>query len=587
MIDETNRNTALASALAEELARSGVRRAVVSPGSRSTPVALALDREPGIELEIVLDERSAGFVGLGAALAAGEPVALACTSGSAAANLHPAIAEADLAGVPLVALTSDRPPELRGIGAGQTIDQIGLFGSAVRWFCEVGNHDADDDGVLHYRSVACRAVSEAIGGRGPVHLNLPWRDPLGPEPRPGEVTAADPLAREGRDGGRPLTAGIAARAPQPELVRALADALARSQRPLMIAGREPRAGVAAALAALAAERGIPVLAEPTSGLRVGKAAGDRSVAHYDLILRDPPAALEPDLVVRCGDMPTSKPLRVWLARPAAADQIVIGAPGRWNEPTHRAGAVVDGDPRLVLEALHASLGGPDNDGEPGWGERWRTADAAAGAAIEEALAAAPAMNEPALARAYVEAIGQGELGLIASSMPIRDVEAFGTVAERDAHLFSNRGANGIDGLVATACGLARGARRKTWALLGDLALAHDIGSLQVAAMLGAPLRVVLVDNGGGHIFDFLPQAVQLDEPSFGRLFHTPAGLDYEAVAEAFGLRYALVSEPAELSRLGAGDGGPMLLHATLDAEHNVPLHRNIAEAVGTAVAAAL
>ncbi len=315
MIDETNRNTALASALAEELARSGVRRAVVSPGSRSTPVALALDREPGIELEIVLDERSAGFVGLGAALAAGEPVALACTSGSAAANLHPAIAEADLAGVPLIALTSDRPPELRGIGAGQTIDQIGLYGSAVRWFCEVGNHDADDDGVLHYRSVACRAVAEAIGGRGPVHLNLPWRDPLGPEPRPGEVTAAEPLAREGRDGGRPLTAGIAARAPQPELVRALADALARSQRPLMIAGREPRAGVAAALAALAAERGIPVLAEPTSGLRVGKAAGERSVAHYDLILRDPPAALEPDLVVRCGDMPTSKPLRAWLARP--------------------------------------------------------------------------------------------------------------------------------------------------------------------------------------------------------------------------------------------------------------------------------
>ncbi|MBA2523743.1 MAG: 2-succinyl-5-enolpyruvyl-6-hydroxy-3-cyclohexene-1-carboxylic-acid synthase, partial [Solirubrobacterales bacterium] len=202
MIDTTNRNTALASALVEELARSGVRQVVISPGSRSSPLALALERESDIELSVVLDERSAGFVALGAALSGGMPSLVACTSGSAAANLHPAVVEADQAGVPLIVLTSDRPPELRGIGAGQTIDQIGLYGSATRWFCEVGTHEADDTGLLHMRSVACRAFGEATQGRGPVHLNLSWRDPLGPEPRPDDVTATAELALAGRSGSR-------------------------------------------------------------------------------------------------------------------------------------------------------------------------------------------------------------------------------------------------------------------------------------------------------------------------------------------------------------------------------------------------
>src|SRR5919108_1129341 len=206
-MDPTNRNTALASAMAEELARSGVRRAALSPGSRSTPLAVALWRQPEIEVSVILDERSAGFFALGTALATGIPAAVLCTSGSAAANLHPAVVEADEAGVSLIVLTADRPPELRGIGAGQTIDQLKLYGEAVRWFCEVGTHEADDDGLLHYRSTACRAYAAARGEPrpGPVHLNLAWRDPLAPVPAGGDVTATSPLALEGR-GERPLTA---------------------------------------------------------------------------------------------------------------------------------------------------------------------------------------------------------------------------------------------------------------------------------------------------------------------------------------------------------------------------------------------
>src|SRR5919106_422817 len=206
-MDPTNRNSALASAMVEELARCGVRDAVLAPGSRSTPLALALWREPAIQTRVIVDERCAGFFALGAAQATGAPVAVLCTSGTAAANLHPAVCEADEAAAPLIVLTADRPPELRGIGAGQTIDQLKLYGSAVRWFCEAGTHEADDARLLHLRSIACRAFAVAAGDPrpGPVHLNVPWRDPLGPEPRPDDVTATSDLARDGRDAGRPLT----------------------------------------------------------------------------------------------------------------------------------------------------------------------------------------------------------------------------------------------------------------------------------------------------------------------------------------------------------------------------------------------
>src|SRR5437764_1519322 len=238
-MDPSNRNTALASALIEELARCGMRHAVLSPGSRSTPLAVALHRQPAIEVSVIVDERSAGFFALGAAQATGRPVAVLCTSGTAAANLHPAVAEADESGLPLIVLTADRPPELRGIGAGQTIDQLKLYSSSVRWFCEVGTHEADDDGLLHYRSVACRAYAAARGEArpGPVHLNTAWREPLAPVSFAGQVTAADPLALDGR-GERPLSA-VAYASPEadPALLDEMAKRIAAAERPVLLAGR--------------------------------------------------------------------------------------------------------------------------------------------------------------------------------------------------------------------------------------------------------------------------------------------------------------------------------------------------------------
>ena len=258
-MDGTNRNTALASAFVEELARCGVRHAVLSPGSRSTPLALALWRQPAIEVSVIVDERSAGFFALGAAQATGRPVAALCTSGTAAANLHPAVAEADESGVPLLVLTADRPPELRGIGAGQTIDQLKLYGSSARWFCEVGTHEADDDGLLHYRSVACRAYAAARGEPrpGPVHLNLAWRDPLAPLPIEGDVTATSSLALEGR-GDRPLTAvPHSSSSPDPALLDELAERVEAAPRGLVLAGRQTDPRLREPVMRLAARRRLP------------------------------------------------------------------------------------------------------------------------------------------------------------------------------------------------------------------------------------------------------------------------------------------------------------------------------------------
>src|SRR5919201_6865092 len=296
-MDRTNRNTALASAMTEELARSGVRRAVLSPGSRSTPLAVALWRQPEIEVSVILDERSAGFFALGTALATGVPAVVLCTSGSAAANLHPAVVEANEAGVPMIVLTADRPPELRGIGAGQAIDQLKLYGDSVRWFCEIGTHEADDAGLLHFRSIACRAYAASRGEPrpGPVHLNVAWRDPLGPEPRPAEVTATSELALEGR-GERPLTAVTSGPPLADEaLMDELAERVATSSRGLIVAGRQLDEGLA----------------------------------------RLRPPGLAPELVVRFGDLPTSKALRQWLSSLPELRQVVVDPAFGWNEPSNQ------------------------------------------------------------------------------------------------------------------------------------------------------------------------------------------------------------------------------------------------------------
>jgi 2-succinyl-5-enolpyruvyl-6-hydroxy-3-cyclohexene-1-carboxylate synthase len=589
-VDPTNRNTALASAMVEELARCGVRRAAICPGSRSSPLALALLREPAIETTTIVDERSAGFFALGAGRATGVPAAVLTTSGTAAANIHPAVCEADEAAVPLLVLTADRPPELRGIGAGQTIDQLKLYGTAVRWFCEVGTHEADDAGLLHFRSVACRAFALAAGEPrpGPVHLNVSWRDPLGPESRPDDVSATSALAREGRDGGRPLTA-----APDPPgrpadaLVEALAERLRTDAHGLIVAGRI--AGIdpgrseetAKAIVALAAASGYPVLAEPTSGVRLGPHDRGHVIAAYEPIARARPQALEPDLIVRFGELPTCKPLRLWLADLETA-QVVFDPAMGWHDPGHHAGAIVRADPALTADAIGAALGSGSREGE--WARSWIAAGAAAADAIAAELEGISEPTEPGLHAALGGLYADGDLVYTASSMPIRDQEAFLPAGPTDALLLANRGANGIDGLISSGIGAAAATGRPTWIVTGDLGVFHDMNALAILRDVEPPVRIVVANNDGGGIFDFLPQADQVSRDEFEALLGTPLGIDLERVAAVHGLRYERIEQLRQLPD-AAGDDAVLIDVPVLERRANADLHRRLSDVAVSAVTA--
>lgn len=584
-MDSTNANTALASAFAEELARGGLRLAVISPGSRSTPLAVALWRQPEIEVKVIVDERSAGFFALGAAQASGEPVALLCTSGTALVNYHPAVVEADESAIPLVALSADRPPELRGIGAGQTIDQVKTFGSSVRWFCEVGTHEADDSGLLHYRSTACRALASARGETrpGPVHLNMPWREPLAPLPVKGAVTATDELALRGRD-ERPLTAVTHIDLePSTFLLDEVAGHIGNAISGVIVAGRQLDPELREPLAHLARVSGFPILAEPTSQLRCGPHDRSHVVAAYDLLLRDAHFArsVVPDLILRFGAMPTSKPLRAWIES-SDADQIVIDPYGGWNEPTRRAAAILRADPTELAQGWAVRLEGLEGRERP-LPDRWLEAEAAAQGALDEALAAdtTGAITEPALHRALGRAHRDGDLVYTSSSMPIRDQEAFVAASETDALFLGNRGANGIDGLVSSGIGAAQASDRPTTIVTGDLGLLHDIGGLAALREVETPVRIVVIDNDGGGIFHFLPQEKALESTEFEALLGTPRGIDTAKAAALFDLPHRRLDSLDDLP--GALAGGTGLIEVKTDRQTNAELHRSLAAAVQSAI----
>jgi len=541
-------------AFCDELARCGVEHACTSPGSRCTPIVLSLVREPRIRCWSHIDERSAGFFALGAAKATDKPTAITCTSGTAAANLAPAVIEAHEARVPMIVLTADRPPELREVGAGQTIDQIKLYGDAVKWFVEVGVHDATEERLKWIRTLACRAYWTTLEGRpGPVHLNFPLREPLvldGPLP-------ADPTARAG---GHPYV--IVEPPPTPGPARGPGPH--PSGRLLIVAGWGTPDPVG--LAEFAARIGIPVLADPQSGARRGTAA----IAHYDLLLRDPAFAdaHRPAFVFRVGDLPTSKPLRNWLASLADTAQIALDPYSAWQDPAGMVGM-----------RLRSGLPRPDHlDIEPGWLDGWRAADAEAADTIAAQLD--DHLSEPLVAARLVEWLPADATLFVASSMPIRDVEEFAPVSDTAPKTISNRGANGIDGTVSTAFGVAAATGKPVVLLIGDVALLHDMGGLLAANRLNLRVTIVLLNNDGGGIFHFLPVANQTE--AFEEHVATPHGVDFAHVAALFGLVYERPISPADLKaavEISIEDGKGALIEVRTNREQNLALHRRIAEAV--------
>ena len=553
-------------AFCDELARCGVEHACTSPGSRSTPIVLSLVREPRIKCWSHIDERCAGFFALGAAKASERPVAITCTSGTAAANFTPAVIEAWHARVPLIVLTSDRPAELREIGAGQTIDQVKLYGDAVKWFFEVGVHDATPERLRWIRTLACRAYWTASEGRpGPVHLNFPLREPLVLDgPLPDDDT--------GRDGGQPYV-----RFDRP---RQIAQSGARHPfgRVVIVAGRDERDPAAAAqLAEFAARARIPLLADPLSGARRGAAA----VAHYDLLLRDPQFAIahRPEFVLRVGDLPTSKPLRAWLAGLDAA-QIAIDPDQTWHDPDSVVGLRVGAPHRALLEAV----GGADVVAAAGgWLDSWRSADLAAAAAISDVLG--EDLSEPMVARLLAQSLPADVTLFVASSMPVRDVEEFFPVRGDPPRVLSNRGANGIDGTVSSAFGVAAAGTGHVVLLIGDVALAHDIGGLLAARRLELAITIVLLNNDGGGIFHFLPVAGETD--AFEDHVATPHGLDFSHAAALYGCGHERAATPQQLRDMlhrSLRSRSTTIIEVRTERLENLALHRRVADAVADVLA---
>jgi 2-succinyl-5-enolpyruvyl-6-hydroxy-3-cyclohexene-1-carboxylate synthase len=562
--------TAFARALVDEWARAGVRQACLAPGSRSTPLALALAGDDRIRVHVHIDERSAAFFALGIAKAGGAPAVVLCTSGTAAANFHPAVLEASHSRTPLIVCTADRPPELRDTGAGQTIDQLDLYGGAVRWFHDVGVPVDHPGAGAAWRAVAARAPAEALGPpAGPVHLNLPFREPLVPTGAPLVPAPSRPDGRPWTTTTRPVRAAGAA------TVDRLTTLVRDNPRGLIVAGWGNGASPAT-VERFAVAAGWPVFADPISDLRRGAAA----VSTYEAVLRAPGFAdrQRPDLVLRLGAAPTSKVVNSWLG--ADVPQVLLDPDDAWLDPTRGATERLAVDEDLLLAALTDALA-PRSDSQ--WPDTWRRTERAARRALDELLDGWETPFEGRIARDVVDAVPDGTRLLVASSMPVRDVEAFAR-PRAGVRFLASRGVSGIDGFVSTALGVAAASDAPTVALLGDLCLLHDANGLLGAADRGLDATFVVLDNDGGGIFSFLPQAGLPEH--FEQLFGTPHGVDLAVLASLHELPADRIEKAGDLApalEAAVAAGGVHLVIVPTDRDDNVVRHREAWAVVGAAI----
>lgn len=543
MLDDRNTNTLWASVLVETLARLGARHAVTCPGSRSTPLTIALARHPRLEVHPVLDERSAAFLALGLARRQHRPTVLVCTSGTAAANFLPAIIEARESRVPLLVLTADRPPELRDCRSGQTIDQLKLYGGYVTFFHELAVPEPTVAALRYIRQLAIQAWERTLAPvAGPVHVNCPFRDPLPPVPdgRTGGLVAALRPAEFFR-AVRPLPAAQSVLSPA--AVRAALGGGAR--RGLIIAGPaqpEDRAGYVRAVARLARASGWPVLADALSPVRDAAGPGFAPVAAYDLLVRSAKlaGALRPERVLVLGEWPTSKRLRAWLAE-HDVEAVFVGDEVGDADALHVRSRRLRGTVEALAAAPWPAAAAPGS-----WRRSWLKAEAAVQRELERRLRAAPERFEGRATRLLAQHLPRGTAICVANSMPVRDLEYFWPAGRRRRPVYFSRGANGIDGTLSTALGIAHG-QGATYLLTGDLAFLHDSNGLLFAPRFRGSLTVVLINNAGGGIFEHLP--VARFDPPFEEYFATPQAANFAVLCAAHGVAHQRVRDWAQFRRL--------------------------------------
>jgi len=581
--DDPNINALWGRVIVEELVRSGVRDACLSPGSRNTPLVLALANHPEVRIHSIVDERSAGFFGLGIAKAAGRPVVLVCTSGSAGAHYLPAIIEANHSGIPLVALTADRPWELQQAGAGQTIEQKHFFGKELRDFVHTELPSTEALALRHLRVSVDRAIAKAMGipgnHLGPVHLNVPFREPLAPIPHGRLPDDVEALALSGRRDPPLLSHHKAEARPHADSVAAIAKALDGAERPVVVCGpMEPWSSSPNGFVELFAKLGVPVMADPLSQWRQGPIS-EYVLTHYDAFLRSEAWRTEhaPDVVLRFGRMPTSKVYRFWREAHPQATEILVTPDGVLHEPVQQAEIMLCADPNLTAEALAAAVTRAHHASS--WTESLQRAERVAAAEVQRAVDA-DGIWEGVVVREVSRAMLPEDVYFAASSMPIRDLDTFGGASRRPGAVYCNRGANGIDGLISTSLGISTVEEGHVFAVLGDVAFLHDVSGLLAATKSrhadGVSMDVTFVvdNNGGGGIFEYLPIARYPEH--FERLFVTTHDVDIAPLCAAYGVSHQRVTQREDLAAALAArraSSGVGVIEVMIDRADNVSRHR--------------
>jgi 2-succinyl-5-enolpyruvyl-6-hydroxy-3-cyclohexene-1-carboxylate synthase len=562
-----NAGHAFAIVAVDELVRHGMTDAVVAPGSRSTPIALALLADDRVRVHVRIDERSAAYLALGLARASGRIVPVLCTSGTATTYFHGAVMEADLSRLPLLALTADRPPTLRGTGANQTVDQVGMFGSAVRLAVDVPLPVAGPGSVRAWRDLVADAAGRCLGTApgstpGPVHLNCPLDEPLLPV---GDAAGFDDDL--GLDADLP---GAVPSTDDGEVPPELARVLDGVRRGVVVCGDCPP-GMADAAVDFAERAGWPLIAEPHSNARRGPMA----LRATDAVLRDAgfTAAYRPDLVVVVGRVGLSRALLGWLGE---TPHVVVDRYGSPWDVTRSAQAVIRCSPRALATA-------PVTRADDEWPAGWLDASAAAGAAIDTVLDSDPALTEPLVAREVAALVPDGAALVVSSSMPIRDLDA--VMRPRSLRIVANRGVSGIDGFVSTAQGVALVHDGPTVALGGDLSLLHDVNGLLPGPDTRPDVTYVVVNNDGGGIFSLLPQGAGVAAADFERVFGTPHGMVLADVAAAYQVGHVLVSTVAELRAALDLPVALRIIEVQTGRLENAALHERLRDTAAATVAA--
>lgn len=571
--------TAYIAAFVAELSKTGVKDVVISPGSRSTPMALVMAEHPNLRIHIQVDERSASFFALGVAKATQKPVALLCTSGTAAANYYPAVIEASISRIPLIVLTADRPHELRDVGAPQAIDQIHLYGKNVKWFVEMAPPEKTEDMIRYARTVCGRASATAASyPQGPVHLNFPFREPLIPKMDENLFELPE------RAGGYvEIDTGHLSLSDQ--TFAAISKDIASYKNGIIVCGQLDNSDFTDEVIALADRLQFPIIADPLSQLRSGEHDGKHIIDAYDAFLRNEEAkkALKPDVMIRFGAMPISKALTIFIKENRNARQFVVDSGAGWREPTMSASDMLYCDEALFCKRIGETASSKDNSE---YLNKWLTVNQLAKEQLS-AISEVEELSEGKLFQKLTEILPEDSTLFVGNSMPIRDLDSFFLLNKKNIKVMANRGANGIDGIVSTALGVAS-VSQPCYLVLGDLTFYHDLNGLLASKLYNININILLINNNGGGIFSFLPQA---KEPKhFEKLFGTPLDLDFSHVVEMYNGKYDLIQDWEHFSDTFAKNqeiGGLKVMEIRTTRDSNLKEHRDLWNSVSREITAML